>query len=154
MIETPEIRETPAQLTAIIHLTIPRSEIRDAMGPGISELMTVVRTQGVGPAGPWFSHHLRMDAATFDFEISVPVSAPVTPAGRVVNGVRPAMRVVTTVYQGHYEGLGAAWAEFGKWIEANGYAIRPDLYECYLKGPESGPDPGEWRTELSRPLFS
>jgi hypothetical protein len=27
-----------------------------------------------------------------------------------------------------------------------------DLYECYVVGPESTPDPANWRTELSRPV--
>ncbi len=28
----------------------------------------------------------------------------------------------------------------------------PDLYQCYLEGPETGLDPAERRTELSQPL--
>jgi hypothetical protein len=31
--------------------------------------MAAVAAQGIAPAGPWFTHHLRMDPATFDFEI-------------------------------------------------------------------------------------
>jgi hypothetical protein len=58
MIDTPQITQGPAKLTAIIHLTIPRSKIRLIMGPGISELMVVavVKAQGIGLAGPWFTH--------------------------------------------------------------------------------------------------
>ena len=45
--------------------------------------------QGITPTGPWLTHHLRMDPATFDFEICVPVPSPVTAAGRgSVGGVR------------------------------------------------------------------
>ena len=53
------------------------------MGPAIAELMQVVSSQGIGPAGPWLSHHLRMAPDVFDFEVAVPVLAPVTPTGRV-----------------------------------------------------------------------
>jgi len=63
MIDTPHITQTAAQLTAIIRLTIPRSEIRKLMGPGISEVMAAVAAQGVGPAGRWLTHHLKMDLA-------------------------------------------------------------------------------------------
>ena len=66
MLDKPEIVRTVAQQTAIIRLTIPRSEIQKVMGPGISEVMAAVAAQGIGPAGPVFSHHLRMDPATFD----------------------------------------------------------------------------------------
>lgn len=63
------------------------------------------------------------------------------------------MKVIRTVYRGPYEGLGAAWGEFDRWIAANGHETAPDLYECYAAGPESSPNPAEWRTELSRPLI-
>ena len=152
MIDTPQIAQIAAQLVAKIHLTIPRSEIRSMMGPGISEVMAAVSGQGIGPTGPWFTHHLRMHPATFDFEICVPVSAPVAAVGRVISGEIPAITAARTVYEGPYEGLATAWREFHEWIRANGHAARQDLLECYLAGPESGPDSGRWRTELIQPL--
>ena len=154
MIDTPQITQTTAQLTAIIHLTIPRSEIRSVMGSGVSELMAAVKAQGIGPAGPWFTHHLKMDPATFDFEICVSVTAPLAAVGRVMAGEMPAIKVARTVYHGPYEGLGAAWGEFNAWIAANGHDPRPDLYECYMVGPESSPNPANWRTELNKPLIA
>jgi len=152
MLDTPQITQTDAQLTAIIHLTIPREEIRNVMGPGIGELMAAVAAQGIAPTGPWFTHHLRMAPDIFDFEIGVPVNAPVAAAGRVKAGELPATRVARTVYHGAYEGLAAAWAEFDAWIAAEGHTAGPDLWECYVAGPESNPDPATWRTELNRPL--
>jgi effector-binding domain-containing protein len=152
MIDTPQLTQTAAQLTAIIRLTIPREEIRNVMGPGIGELMATVAAQGIAPAGPWFSHHLRMDPRIFDFEISLPVTAPVVAAGRVKPSQLPAAKFARTVYHGGYEGLGAAWGEFDAWIAAAGHKPGPDLWECYVAGPESSPDPSSWRTELNRPL--
>ena len=152
MLDRPQIVQTGVQLTAIIPLTIPRAEIRHVMGPGIAELMAAVAAQGIGPAGPVFSHHLRMDPDTFDFEIGVPVRTAVSPAGRVKASQLPATTVARTVYHGPYEGLGPAWAEFGAWIAAEGRTPATDLWECYVAGPESNPDPSTWRTELNRPL--
>ena len=154
MLDTPQITQTAAQLTAIIRLTIPREEIRKVMGPGISELMATVAAQGISPTGPWFTHHLRMDPAIFDFEIGVPVTAPVAAAGRVKPGQLPATKVARTIYHGPYEGLGAAWSEFIAWIAAKGRTPGPELWECYVAGPESNPDPATFRTELNRPLTS
>ncbi len=153
MIDAPEITQTTATLTAIIPLTIPRDKIREVMGPGIEEVMGAVRAQGIGPAGPWFTHHRKMDPATFDFEISVPVTAPVAAVGRVKPGQWPATRVARTIYHGPYEGLGAAWGKFNAWIAASGYTPGPSLWERYVAGPESGSDPAQWRTELSRPVI-
>lgn len=152
MIEKPQVTETPAQQVAIIHIETPRSEMQHVMGPGISEVMIAAKAQGIGPVGPWFAHHLNMTPGSFNFDICVPVSAPVTAVGRVKPWQRPALKVIRTVYHGPYEGLGGAWHEFAEWVEANGYKTAGDLYECYLVGPESNPNPAAWRTELSRPV--
>jgi effector-binding domain-containing protein len=152
MLDTPQIARTAAQPAAIIRLTIPRAEIQNVMGPGYSEVMAAVAAQGLAPAGPWFTHHLRMDPAIFDFEIGVPVPAPISAAGRVEAGQLPAATVARTVYHGGYEGLGGAWAELDEWITAQGHRPAPDLWECYVAGPESSPDPATWRTQLNWPL--
>ena len=153
MLDTPEITQTAEQLTAVLHLTVPRSEIQSVMGPSLREVMAALADQGIAPAGPWFTHHLRRPSDSFDFEICVPVSAPVSATGRVQPGRWPAMTVARAVYAGGYEGLAAAWGELHRWIAAGGHAPASDLWECYLAGPESGPDPASWRTQLSQPLL-
>ena len=47
--------------------------------------------------------------------------------------------------------LMAAWAEFDGWIAAEGHTPGARFWECHVAGPESGPDPTTWRTELDRP---
>jgi effector-binding domain-containing protein len=123
------------------------------MGPGLSEVLTAVKAQGISPTGPWFTHHLKTDPATFDFEICVPVATPVSSAGRVVGREIPSIKVAQTIYQGPYERLGAAWAEFNDWIAVSGHRPGPDFYETYPVGPESSADSADWRTELRRPLL-
>jgi uncharacterized protein YndB with AHSA1/START domain/effector-binding domain-containing protein len=154
LIDPPQITETTAQLAAVIHLTIPRNEMRSAMGPGISEVMAAVKAQGIGPTGPWFTHHLKMTPESFDFEICVPVSAPVVPVGRVKPGIFPAVKVARTIYCGAYERLGEAWGEFKAWIAANGHSSGADLYESYPVGPESTSNPADWCTELTQRLVA
>jgi uncharacterized protein YndB with AHSA1/START domain/effector-binding domain-containing protein len=153
LIDDPVITETAPQLAAAIHVTIPRTEIRSVMGPGLTEIMAALEKQGLGPTGPWFTHHLKMTPANFDFEICVPVSAPVTPVGRVVNREIPAVKIARTTYQGAYEQLGEGWREFEQWLAANGHVTGPDLYECYTVGPETSSNAADWRTELRRPIL-
>ncbi len=152
MIDTPQVTQSTARHTAVIRFTIPRAEIQAVMGPGHAELMAAVAAQGVALTGPWFSHHLRMDPEIFDFEIGVPVATPISGAGRVEPGELPATTVARTVYHGGYEGLGDGWGELMAWIDAEGLTPADDLWECYVTGPESGPDPATWSTELVRPL--
>ncbi|MCI0434614.1 MAG: GyrI-like domain-containing protein [Gemmatimonadetes bacterium] len=110
--------------------------------------------------GPLFTHHLATSPAFSDFEVGVPVDAVVSPAGRVRPGALPAARVARTVYHGDYDGLWVAWKEFGERVQTEfgtimareGLAPGETLWERYLAGPESDPDPAAWRTELNRPL--
>lgn len=152
MIEKPEIAQTEPQATAHIHLTVPREQIQQVMGPGYEEVMAAVKARGMEPTGPWFTHHLKMDPKVFDFEICVPVPSPIQATGRVQPGRTAAEKVVRTVYHGPYEGLADAWGEVEAWIAEEGLKTAPDLWELYAVGPVSGPDPDGWRTVLSRPL--
>ena len=152
MLDQPQIVQTAEQLTAVIRFTVPRSELMSVMGPGYGELMAAVAAQGIAPAGPWFTHHLRVDPDTFDFELGVPVSREISAAGRVQASHLPAARVARTIYHGDYAGLPAAWEEFKAWIAAQELTPGTTLWESFVAGPEANPDPTTWRTELNRPL--
>ena len=152
MIDVPSIVQTTSRPSAVIHLSVPRARIQEVMGPGLAELKAAVAAQGIATTGPWFTHHLKITPEAFDFEIGVPVASSVADAGRVRPSTWPAMKVARTVYRGPYQGLAAAWGELDAWVKANGHEAGPDLWECYLVGPESGSDPAAWRTELDRPI--
>lgn len=154
MIEPPKIVHTSRETAAVILITTPRSDMPKVFGPAVQELMGTLAAQGIAPAGAVFAHHLRMTPETFEFELGVPVTGAVTPAGRVRPGELPAATVARTVYHGGYEGLPGAWGEFMEWIATAGHKAAPDLWESYVTGPHSGPDPSTWRTVLIRPLVS
>jgi effector-binding domain-containing protein len=154
LIDTPQIVQADAQLTAVIRFTIPRDEMKTVIAPAITEVMEAVAAQKVGPAGPVFVHHFQMAPDRFDFEVGVPVSAPFAPVGRVTPSHLPAATVARTIYYGAYDGLSDGWAWFGRWIANARYTAAPDLWECYLVGPESSHNPIYWRTELNRPLMN
>jgi effector-binding domain-containing protein len=153
MIDTPQITTFTPKPIAVIHVVTPASEIQNVMGPGLNELTAAVAAQGITPSGPWFTHHFKMPSDVFDFEIGLPVPQAVTATGRMTPSQLPAIKVARTVYHGGYEGLGEGWGQFMSWIEANGLNSAPELWETYTVGPETDPDPANWRTELSRPLL-
>jgi len=152
MISVPEILQTEARPAAVIRLTIPRSEMMKAFGPAAGELMAALASQGIKPAGALFAHHLKLSREAFDFELGVEIPAPVKASGRVQPGELPAAKVARAIYSGPYEGLPAAWDEFAAWLKANGHDSAEDLWEVYSVGPQSSPDPANWRTQLNRPL--
>ena len=152
MIDEPRIAQLEATPTAVIPLRISRADMPKVMGPAIQEVIAAVEEQGARPIGAVFAHHFRMDPEVFDFEVGVPVSKPVLPAGRVRPGERPATRVVQTLYHGPYEGLPEAWGAFHRWIEEKKLKWAPDIWEVYVVHPDTEPNPANWRTELNRPL--
>lgn len=152
MIDPPEIVRTTARPSAVIRLTVPRSAIRDVMGPAFQELGLALAAQGLTPAGPFYSYHFRLDPELFDFELGVPVAGPVAASGRVLAGELPAARVARTSYHGSYDGLGAAWPMLFEWIVAEGLVPAPFFWEAYVTGPATTPNPDGWVTELSRGL--
>ena len=152
MIDTPVKVSTEKQATAAIRLKMPRADIQKVMEPAIHELMGALVAQGIAPAGPLSSYHFRIDTAYFDFEICIPVSKPVIPAGRVINSALPAVTVMRTNYHGPYENLGEAWGQFHAAIGTDKGCESGGLWECYVKGPESSPDPAQWITELNQPV--
>ncbi|MCB1022120.1 MAG: GyrI-like domain-containing protein [Bryobacterales bacterium] len=153
LIQSPKIVEVSTQSVAVIRLTIPRSEIRQVMGPAMGEVMAAAHAQDIGPAGPLFAHHFQIDPEVFDFEVGVPVDELVAAVGRVEAGELPACTVAQALYRGDYERLGEAWRELDWWIEANGHTPAKDRWEVYVSGPGSSPSPAHWITELNRPLL-
>jgi effector-binding domain-containing protein len=145
------IRTTP-QLTALIPIRVSRDDVRKVMGPGLAELKAAVAAQNVTVVGPWFTHHVRNPGEVFDFEICLPVAAPIAPANRMKPGQWPAMNIVQTTYHGGYEGLGGAWSEFIGMIKVAGHKTAEGLYESYAVGPEVSADPNAWRTVFSKEL--
>jgi effector-binding domain-containing protein len=144
MLDPPQISTIRAQHTATIHLQIPRDSI--------SEVLSTLAAQGVAPEGPMFSYHLRRPSDSFDFEVGFPVAAKINAVGRVAASTLPLTKVARTIYRGPYEGLGDAWSEFNKWVEAEGLNADQTLLESYAVGPETESDPAKWVTELYRPL--
>ncbi len=153
-LESFEVVDVPAQTTAVIRLRIPCEDCPQHFDPAVQELFAELGRQGIAPVGPLFDHHFTMLDTHFDFEIGVPTSEPVKPNGRVLPSTRPAIRAAKAVLVGSYEQLPEAWPQFLKWIAEQGFETVTDFWQLFAKGPESGPDPASWRTELIRGLRS
>ena len=154
MIEPPSIVHLAPRPAAVIRFTIPRNEIATVMGPAIGELIACLAGQGLMPSGPVYAHHFRLDPEVFDFEIGVPFAGDFEPEGRVLAGSTPSGKAVMTTLHGPYDGLPDGWGEFHQRILSASLPLAGNFWESYAKGPESGLDPTQWRTELYMALES
>lgn len=153
MIDTPQVIETEAKLTAVIHLTIPREQMQHQFGPAMNELLSTLSAQGIEPKSAAFAYHLRMPPGQFDFELGFVVDDTVAATGRVKASQLPATKVARTVYHGGYEGLPEAWNSFQKWMKSNDLKQDEGLWELYFVGPQTTAEESEYQTELNRPLL-
>ena len=152
MLTPPEIRELPAQATAVVRLTIPRGEMMKRFDPAVREVLAALHTQGIAPAGPVFAHYLRMPGDIFDFELGFPVARSITASGSVYPALQPPQKIITTVYTGPFQGLPSAWGVFQQHILAKKYRYAEDFREVYLTNPDEITDPTRYQTELIRIL--
>jgi effector-binding domain-containing protein len=151
-IDKPYHTRFEAQTVARIHVVTPRQEIRSAMHAAIQEISAALKAAGVPRTGPWFAHHHRRPADTFDFDVCFPISKPLQHSGRVENAEIPAVEVLRTIHHGVYGGLPQAWQDFYDWISASGWKTREDIFEVYTVGPQDNDDPEGWKTELNSPV--
>jgi effector-binding domain-containing protein len=152
-IEPLQTHHTEAVPAAVIRLEIPRAEMQTEFPRAIHEILDALQARGLAPAGPPFARHFRFDPEVFDFEVGFPVDGSAVgdlqPSGRVVAKALPGARVVRTIYRGPYEGLPDAWQAFTEQIREARLEVGDEFRERYVVGPEAGPDPSTWRTELS-----
>ena len=151
-ISTPELASFTAPQIARLHVVALREQMQTAMHTALQEMEHVLQQQHVRPVGPWFAHHHRRPAETFDFDLCFPISGAIEPSGRVDNATIPPTQVLRSVYTGPYEGLPQAWPEFMSWIESHGYRTREDIFEVYAVGPRQERDPSQWQTVMNYPL--
>lgn len=152
LLTEPLVTLSESSTIAAVRLTIPRAAIQAEMGAAINEVLAALTAQSLRPAGPLISHHLTLSSTTFDFEVGFPIDGQLAPTGRVFQSSIPESKVLRAIYQGPYEGLFTAWSEFDRKVKALGRKVRPDIWERYLLGPESGPDASKYITELNVPL--
>ena len=152
MLEAMEIVEGAPLAFALIPVEVEARRIREVMHPTLIELRQTLAAQGIDASGPWLTHHWKKPAEKFVFDLCIPTSQTVAPSGRVLPGLISARKIARCVHIGDYAGLPGAWGEFSRWIDAQGVQKRPDFWEIYVVGPESGLPSEHWRTELVQPL--
>ena len=152
MLNAPAIVDLIDFDVVLIPVEVEAARIRDIMGPTLAELRAAVAAQGLDANGPWLTHHWRRPSEKFEFDLCLPTPHPILASGRVRPGLISAPKIARCEYVGDYSGLPAAWGEFSRWIATQGVRTRDDFWEIYLCGPASGQPPGDWRTELVKPL--
>ena len=87
-----------------------------------------------------------------DVEVQLGVVEPF----RDTDGVRfleaPAQEIASATLRGSYDGVSAVLEGIGRWAGANGYRFAGPMFNIYVVGPATEPDPANWVTEVCAPV--
>ena len=127
--------ELSEQAAAVVRGHVAHDQIGDFLGGVFGEVMGVISTQGLAPAGPPFGRYMPT-ADGFDIEAGFPTTGPVTPTGRVEASALPGGHTLQILHQGPYDAVAAAYQAAESWLGENGWKSTSAPWEAYLDGPE------------------
>jgi effector-binding domain-containing protein len=152
-----------------IRATAKIADLAATMDDRLSALREYLERHGMRPAGaPFVRYHTFPDIGPdtegvgdleTDVEEGVPVPEGLPGEGRIAAGELPGGPVITTVYTGVPEGLGAAYARIGAWLQEHAEEPAGPAREVYyfvdlerFQEHASLPDPSTWRHRIVQPV--
>lgn len=147
-----ETAEIPTAVVKFTNWAMARME--EAFDTTFSELPAALAHRNLAPAGPAFSLHHRMPDDTADFEVGLPLSAPLETAIETPEGLRiepswlPGGRAAALSALGGYDRLPEAWAGLLEAVAAAGAEPELPFWEVYVTEPSPEADPESMRTDL------
>jgi DNA-binding transcriptional MerR regulator len=147
-------KEVAPQQVIAIRLRTRLADIGYEAGSAMGELFAHLGRAGAAPAGPPLAlyHGAPNDDEEVEVEFCVPVSRPMSGAGRISGRELPGGPVAYTLHCGRYDAVGPVYAELQRWIQEHGHEGAGPPREIYLVGPQQENDPGRYRTELQWPI--
>lgn len=153
--ETPariEIVDLAPQATAGLREQVRLADLTAFFEGAFPLVAAELERQGVAPSGPPFARYRGMPGATVDVEAGFPVAAAVAGHDGVEPGSLPGGRAARAVHVGPYDTLELTYAEIAEAVGETGGRLADEMWESYLDGPDTQPDPGAWRTLVTCPL--
>jgi effector-binding domain-containing protein len=129
------LADAPPQSILALTADVPREEVGGFLQQAYPRLFAALAAIPAMPVGPTIARY-RIDETTFHVTAGVPcVGVAQAPEGLELAEL-PGGPLASTVHHGSYETLPEAFHAVIEWIDANGYRIAADPWECYLDGPE------------------
>jgi len=127
--------ELEAQPAAVVRGEVTHDGVAAFLGGAFGEVMGLLGSQGVAPAGPPFARY-EVRADGFVIEAGFPVEAEVRPVGRVELTTLPGGPVLVVLHRGAYSEVAAAYGAAEAWLVDHEWEATAPAWECYLDGPE------------------
>ncbi|MGY4773103.1 MerR family transcriptional regulator [Kribbella sp. CWNU-51] len=150
-----EVRRTPATPAAAITEVVDAEDSVSWLQGALGELYATLAARGLTPDGnaggiyadDLFTHH-RGQATVF-----VPCAGPVTPVGRVVPLVVPAVELAVISHVGSPADVDRAYGTLAAYVAHHALAVDGPMREYYVIGQAQTADTSRWQTEIGWPVF-
>ncbi|MFO7689344.1 MAG: GyrI-like domain-containing protein [Cryobacterium sp.] len=127
-------------------------QISDYMGRALTAAAADIGRAGAIPAGPALALYRGTVADTADVTAGFPVAAPV-PTSRGTEVVAlPTGEAIEAVHVGPYDTLGQTYEHLMAYFAEQNLTPASVMWEQYVVGPDTEPDPQKWRTRIVVPL--
>jgi len=145
------LKSIPAQRVAYLRRVIPTYA---GVGELFGELFGCIGQLQVRPIGPTIliMYDPEFREQDVDVEVAIPVAQAVPAGTPLRDRILPEVQAACVVYQGAYDGIGAAYNAVMAWLEPNGYKIAGPCRENYLHSPGDTTDPAQYVTEIQVPV--
>ncbi|WP_166804901.1 GyrI-like domain-containing protein [Cryobacterium sp. Sr8] len=135
-----------------VHEVIPITAMVDYFGRAFTTSAAELGKQGAYPAGPAIALYHGKPTDIVDVTAGFPVEQPVTSTPEASVVTLPGGPAIQTVHTGSYDSMTGTYDELMAWVTEKDLTMSEDMWEEYLTGPESDPDPSTWTTRIVRPL--
>ncbi len=135
-----------------MHEVVPVGELSAFFGRAFSAVARDLERHGVAPVGPPVALYDAAVGATADVTAGFPTVETVPPGEGLIDVVLPAGPAVEVIHRGPYDSMEGTYADLMEWFAANKVQAGPVMWEEYLVGPDSAPDPADWVTRIVWPV--
>lgn len=135
-----------------MHEVVAMSDLTDFFGRAFEAAAAELARLGEAPAGPPVALYRGVVAEKVDVVAGFPVRRSLTPAAGLVGETLPGGVLVEAIHTGPYDDLGTTYTGLSEWFAEQGLTASDAMWEEYLVGPESTPDPSRWQTRIVYPV--
>lgn len=153
---TPEPRmiHCSAQPAAVLREQVPMSALTEFFGRAFGTVMAAAQAQNVELAGPPFALYRGTPTQTVDVEAGFPIIGTFNSTEGVVASTLPEAQAVEAIHVGPYDTLEKTYGVIQQLMKTQGLSPSETMWEYYLNGPETEPDPSKWETQVIWPVAS
>jgi effector-binding domain-containing protein len=151
------VKDVPAQHVVASRRHLPFKDIGAKFADTMHDIVKRIAPTGKWPTGAAFAIYYNQPFTPddVDVEIGVPVASDVEvhdANAQIDSRDLPGATVASTIHEGPYAGIHAAYRDIYEWIELHGRKAAGPPREIYVVGPAQTDRATEYVTEIDVPL--